>query len=148
MVHPGAVTELHLQRSGVILVNREVDLLFGNDLPSLLQGQCQSCCGVSPAPVLLADPIADVARTLPQGVVQAVAQVHQAHIVPVIVLQHIDRVRHIALRQALPLGPALPALDIGPKLLSSKTAGRVDKPVLLWEKAHLQIIGAFLIRLP
>ena len=55
---------------------------------------------------------------------------------------------HKALRQVKALGISLTQLDIGPKPLPIQAAGRVNEPILLWEEAHLQIVGSFLIRLP
>lgn len=69
MVHPSAVAQLDFEGGGVILADRKVDFVLWDDLPGLIQSQGQRRCCVAPAAVLLADAVANVARSLPQGVV-------------------------------------------------------------------------------
>ena len=93
----------HPEGGGIVLVQAEVKLLLGDDASPLFQGEAQALGAEAPAPAVLSDEVADVARSLPEGVAEPVPQLEEAHDLPV-VPEEKGGIRHVALRQVFPLG--------------------------------------------
>ena len=113
MVDSGAVFQLDFQRGGIIQVDGEIDLIFGNNFPSLFQCQSQSGRSVSPTAIILVDTVANVPGAVAQRIVEVVAQVKDAHIIFFVVYQDEYRVRHKAIGQILTTVVTLSYLRVG-----------------------------------